>query len=200
MDEIVLRGMARWPQVPAVHGWLSLDRRGRWLLRGETIGNQATIDFINRNYARDDSGCWFFQNGPQRVFVTLGYTPLVYSLEPDGALRSHTGRQVRRVDRALLDDKGNVLLNTALGPGLVAASDLLPLAEGLCDGDGRLLDDEEVEAAVQHLDNSGDTSLWLKLGGGTPVAVERVREADAPVTLGFVREPQPVDGDEQCRP
>ena len=38
MDEDVLRAMTRWPDVPAVYGWLSLDRRGRWLIRGETLG------------------------------------------------------------------------------------------------------------------------------------------------------------------
>ncbi|HMN64893.1 MAG TPA: DUF2946 family protein, partial [Burkholderiaceae bacterium] len=32
MDEQVLHAMARWPDVPAVWGWLRLDRRGRWLL------------------------------------------------------------------------------------------------------------------------------------------------------------------------
>jgi hypothetical protein len=25
------------PEVPACYGWLSLDRRGRWRLRGETV-------------------------------------------------------------------------------------------------------------------------------------------------------------------
>jgi len=27
MDDIVIRGMLKWPDVPAVYGWLSLDRR-----------------------------------------------------------------------------------------------------------------------------------------------------------------------------
>ena len=80
MDEQVMRAMARWPHVPAVYGWLSLDRRGRWLIRGETISNRAALAFIGRNYAADERGRWYFQNGPQRVFVTLDYTPVVYFL------------------------------------------------------------------------------------------------------------------------
>ena len=48
MDERVLRSMAKWPDVPDVYGWLSLDRRGNWLLKGERIGNQALRDFISR--------------------------------------------------------------------------------------------------------------------------------------------------------
>ena len=27
MDDAVLRSMAKWPNVPDVYGWLSLDRR-----------------------------------------------------------------------------------------------------------------------------------------------------------------------------
>ena len=37
MDETGLRSMAKWPNVPAVYGWLTLDRRGNWLLQGERI-------------------------------------------------------------------------------------------------------------------------------------------------------------------
>src|ERR1051326_6893112 len=29
MDEIVARSLAKWPNVPAVYGWLALDRRGK---------------------------------------------------------------------------------------------------------------------------------------------------------------------------
>jgi len=57
MDDIVVRGMAKWPNVPAVYGWLSLDRRGNWLLKDPAsdsfgrIGNAALRAFIGRNYA-----------------------------------------------------------------------------------------------------------------------------------------------------
>ena len=84
MDDIVLRGMAKWPNVPAVYGWLSLNRRGQWLIKGDPITNPAVTAFIGRNYERDPGGSWFFQNGPQRVFVTLEYTPFVYRVLPEG--------------------------------------------------------------------------------------------------------------------
>ena len=77
MDPIVARAMARWPNVPAVYGWLALDRRGNWLIKGERITHQSMREFIARNYQPDDAGRWYFQNGPQRVYVTLAYTPLV---------------------------------------------------------------------------------------------------------------------------
>ena len=94
MDEIVVRAMQKWPNVPNVFGWLKLDRRGHWLVKSRTggdartvferISNAAVVEFIGRNYQADDKGRWFFQNGPQRVFVTLEYTPLVYRLRADG--------------------------------------------------------------------------------------------------------------------
>src|SRR3989344_5797021 len=88
MDDIVLRGMAKWPNVPAVYGWLSLDRRGHWLLKGERVVKPGIAAFFGRNYSRDDQGRWFLQNGPQRVYVTLDYTPHVYRVTspPDAPL------------------------------------------------------------------------------------------------------------------
>jgi len=75
MDEIVLRSMLKWPDVPAVYGLLSLDRRGSWMIRpSRTLRahrHAAVREFIGRNYASDSEGRWYFQNGTQRVFVAL---------------------------------------------------------------------------------------------------------------------------------
>jgi hypothetical protein len=128
-----MRGIARWPDVPAVYGWLALDRRGNWLLReGEggafsRIGNAALRDFIARNYAADDRGCWFFQNGPQRVYVRLAYTPLV--IRHDGeALVDHCGRAVQ-AEGSFLDDEGSVLVLGQHGIGLLDDRDLARFAD-----------------------------------------------------------------------
>ena len=122
MDEIVLRSMAKWPDVPDVYGWLSLDRRGNWLLKGQRIGNAALRDFISRNYTSDAQGRWFFQNGPQRVFVTLAYAPLVVRYEGD-ALLDHCGR-VFSATASFLDGEGSVLLLGAAGLALLDDRDL----------------------------------------------------------------------------
>jgi len=122
MDEIVLRSMAKWPDVPDVYGWLSLDRRGNWLLKGERIANPAVRDFISRNYAVDARGCWYFQNGPQRVFVALAYMPLIVHLDGD-ALSDHCGRPYERTDMCL-DDEGSLLMRGKSGPALLDDRDL----------------------------------------------------------------------------
>lgn len=123
MDEIVARSLAKWPNVPAVFGWISLDRRGRWRIKGETISNRALNEFIGRNYEADARGRWYFQNGPQRVYVQLAYAPLVVHLE-GGTLIDHCGRAFEGGEK-LLDDEGSLLI---AGGGTVALVDDRDLA------------------------------------------------------------------------
>ena len=126
MDDAVARSLARWPNVPAVYGWLELDRRGNWRIRSgnatparfEKIGNAALRDFISRNYEADAQGRWYFQNGPQRVYVKLAYAPLVVHFEGD-ALVDHCGRPFRPLAE-FLDEEGSVLLQ---GQGSIALLD-----------------------------------------------------------------------------
>ena len=127
MDEIVARSMAKWPNVPAVYGWLSLDRRGSWRIKAERISNAALREFIARNYQADERGCWYFQNGPQRVFVELAYTPLVVHYE-DEALLDHCARPFS--SRSFFqDDEGSVLVEGERGIALLDDRDLSRLAE-----------------------------------------------------------------------
>ncbi len=128
MDEIVARSLAKWPNVPAVYGWLSLDRRGNWLIKGEKIGNAALREFIGRNYEPDAQGRWYFQNGPQRVYVALAYTPLVVHYEGERLL-DHCGRAYEG-DTAYQDDEGSVLIAGARTIALLDDRDLARFAEG----------------------------------------------------------------------
>ena len=122
MDDSVVRSLAKWPNVPAVHGWLELDRRGNWLIKGGRIGNAALRDFIGRNYEADGEGRWFFQNGPQRVYVKLAYTPLVVHYEGQELLDQCGRAFVAR--KAYLDDAGSVLLEGEQGIALLDDRDL----------------------------------------------------------------------------
>ncbi len=127
MDEIVVRSLAKWPNVPAVYGWLSLDRRGNWLIKGEKIGNLALREFIARNYEADAQGRWFFQNGPQRVYVTLAYTPLVVHYEGERLL-DHCGRPFA-ARTVFQDDEGSVLAEGERGIALLDDRDLARYAD-----------------------------------------------------------------------
>lgn len=127
MDDAVARSIARWPNVPAVYGWLSLDRRGNWRIKGERIGNVALREFIGRNYGADARGCWYFQNGPQRVYVALAYTPFVVRHEGE-RLFDQCGRAIA-LRQTYLDDEGSVLVLGQYGIALLDDRDLERYAE-----------------------------------------------------------------------
>ena len=139
MDEIVVRSLAKWPNVPAVYGWLELDRRGNWRIKGERIGNAALRDFIARNYAADEKGCWFFQNGPQRVYVELEAAPWVWRLTPGTPCGMHTHTGVQAACRsAWLDERGRLFLHSDAGFGLVHSLDMEFAAQAVESGTWQL--------------------------------------------------------------
>ena len=181
--------MAKWPDLPAVYGWLGLDRRGRWRLGGELIANDAANRFIDRNYACDEDGRWFFQNGPQRVFVSLEYAPFVYRLDDAGTFTTHNGYAAGAALAASLDEERNVTVVTELGPGLVDDRDLDALSERLASPDGEPMDDDAVEAALRAAAAPGPARLGLACGSGAVTPIEFIPTAELPGHLGFVREP-----------
>jgi len=192
MDDLVLRGMAKWPNVPAVYGWLSLDRRGQWLIKGERISNPTVTAFIGRNYERDERGCWFFQNGPQRVFVQLDYAPLVLRVVgAEGAapeFEGHTGKRVATVEGAWLDEDGSLLLSTDLGPGLVHDHDLPLIEAAFVDVNGNPLEEAVLEELMDLAAQQRAVPLWLRFRERN-VKVDPIRSDAVPAHFGFVRDP-----------
>lgn len=141
MDDIVKQALKKWPNVPHCYGWLALDARGDWYMRddrvqaagpfpkvkGSRILHEKLREFIERNYLVDDAGCWYFQNGPQRVYVELEAAPWVWRLEAvAGAaprITSHTGLAAV-FESAWLDERDRLFLATDLGLGLVHTLDM----------------------------------------------------------------------------
>lgn len=199
MDEIVLRGMAKWPNVPSVYGWLSLDRRGHWLLKGERVANPDIAAFFGRNYASDGQGRWFFQNGPQRVYVALDYTPHVYRIvsAPGAPLQlvSHSGACARTIHAAHIDEQGQLLLETDLGIGLLHDRDLETMiprfSAGAAGGETALA------AALDALQAGERVALELDLGG-TRIPALPIRCNEVPGRFGFVARPVQPEGQEEC--
>jgi hypothetical protein len=137
MDDIVKAALKKWPNVPACYGWLALDARGDWYMRddrvqaagpfpqvkGSRINHDKLREFIHRNYACDEHGAWFFQNGPQRVYVALEAAPFVWRVHADDRVFSHTGLPAA-VRSTWLDDAGRLFADTDLGFGLVHTQDM----------------------------------------------------------------------------
>lgn len=128
MDDIVRAALQKWPNVPDVYGWLSRNRRGEWLLKGEVIRHAPLIEFIERNYEQDTRGCWFFQNGPQRVFVELAGAPFCARLAPDEQ-NYRLGGQDYRASALYLTDEGSIYLVLAGKPALLDDRDAITWLE-----------------------------------------------------------------------
>jgi hypothetical protein len=137
MDDIVRQAIAKWPHVPHCYGWLGLDARGGWYMRddrtqaagpfprakGALLRHEKLVEFIHRNYEHDEAGRWFFQNGPQRVYVELEAAPLVMRVGPQAQVTAHTGA-VLDVRGCVVDEQGRLFADTALGLGLVHSLDM----------------------------------------------------------------------------
>lgn len=144
MDDIVKQAMIKWPQVPDCYGWLGLDARGDWYLRdlptqaagdfpqakGQRLEHVQLLAFIGRNYERDARGCWYFQNGPQRVFVELEAAPWILRIDSQGVVHTHTGLALD-AQVCLLDELGRVYLDSTRGLGLVHSLDVVEAAAQL---------------------------------------------------------------------
>lgn len=147
MDDIVRQAMAKWPHVPHCYAWLAMDARGDYYMRDERVQRQGAfgsspaakgsrvnhdklLGFIHRNLACDERGCWYFQNGPQRVYLELEAAPWVWRFQPDGRVLSHSGSAVQ-LGAAYLDEAGRLFFDSDLGFGLTHTQDVAAAADWL---------------------------------------------------------------------
>ena len=203
MDEVVLAALKKWPDVPDVYGWMELDLRGRYRLRTgrgepatfESISNLALTGFIGRNYQCDKAGRWFFQNGPQRVFVRLALTPWVYRLHGTNAPLTHTGLEVARLRGLVLDNLATPVLLTDLGPGLVDDRDLAQLQGLLTTANGSALGDMALEQWLAAPEGGDIRLAW----SGNSLPVTYIERGQLGERLGFDPTPHPPTGSPPCR-
>jgi hypothetical protein len=177
MDDIVRQAMAKWPNVPHCYGWLGLDARGNWYMRddpaqaagpfpqskGSLLRHDKLIEFIQRNYESDAQGQWFFQNGPQRVYVELESAPYVWRVDARLGVVSHTGKAAK-VQGAVVDEHGRVYLDTDIGFGLVHTLDVEAAADA-------------IERKAWRMQEIGELELPSRFGFVRSPAAARAKEA-----------------------
>lgn len=200
MDEIVKQALAKWPNVPHCHGWLALDARGYWRMRdehaqrhdlpGERITSPALIGFIQRNYTHDDEGRWYFQNGPQRVYVDLEATPYIARTHAHGFVL-HTGQPVTRLDAVWLTDHGRLLLQTQGEPCLLDDRDMAECLPRIR-RDQHAIDDDSL---LHWLELEGKDHVLTFGDGRDCVPVTFMKEDALETQFGFVKHPQAPRGD-----
>jgi len=194
MDELVKQALAKWPNVPHCYGWLGLDARGHWRMRdqqaqqqqlpGDKIAHEALLGFINRNYGHDERGCWFFQNGPQRVYVNLEATPYIARSDPRHGFVLQTGAPLAQIEQAYLCDNGALILRQGEVVAQVDDRDMAQVLPALR-LDGQALSDEALLAWLE----AGQGSLIL-LHDGKEIAVQPLRYDAVPQTFDFQPMPQ----------
>ncbi|MGY8843724.1 MAG: DUF2946 family protein [Gammaproteobacteria bacterium] len=171
IDKSVQKAMAKWPEVPECFGWLNLNRRAEWSIKGEKIHHVKTQRFLQRNYNFDKLGRWFVQNGPQRVFVSLEYTPRLYGFSSHSGFYIHNEAKIPVLLDFFLDEYGNLLLSTSLGVGVV--------------------DDRDLSAASDLIEAVNDIPTELSYRGKN-YKIKPIAKALVPKHFGFVQNPRQV--------
>jgi Protein of unknown function (DUF2946) len=193
MDDIVKQAMAKWPNVPHCYGWLALDARGNWRMRdeaaqraaapGDKLTNAALVGFINRNYLVDERGCWYFQNGPQRVYVNLEATPFIARTDPAQGLVLHTGQAMAAPEQVVMFETGSIAVRAGERLAQLDDRDVAQLLLAM-ELDGEPVADDGLLAWLE----GGPGRLALRWQG-REIAVERLAFDEAPRRFGFVQRP-----------
>jgi hypothetical protein len=194
MDEIVKQAMAKWPNVPHCYGWLALDARGGWRMRdeaaqrdglpGDKLTNAALVGFINRNCQHDERGCWYFQNGPQRVYVSLEATPFIARTDPGAGFVLQTGAVLSTPDQVFVTEAGQLILQSGETVAQLDDRDLAPLLASL-ELDGATVNDDALIAWLT--ESNGPMELSY---GGWRLPVQRIASAQLAAHFSFVQQPQ----------
>lgn len=195
MDEIVRQAMAKWPNVPHCYGWLALDARGGWRMRdeaaqqagraGDRIANEALLNFINRNYGHDGDGRWYFQNGPQRVYVDLEATPYVARTDPAQGFLLQTGEALTQIDQVCMTERGQLILQAGDKVALLDDRDLAQCSAALSIAGASASD----EALLDWLSQATPAPMTMR-HGGRELPVQRIASAELAQRFGFVPQPR----------
>jgi hypothetical protein len=176
-DDDVRRALEKWPDVPACYGWLGLGRRGDWLIKGAAVTHRRAVEFLSRNYARDHKGRYFVLNGPQRAYCDLAYTPWLYRMDGRDRLLTHTAKHAVDLTAMIVDETGDLLLDSEHGIGL--------------------LDDRDLERFITCVEASG--SNREDYGDLTALLCDLSTDDTAFVTLAWAAKKVPVRSMERAR-
>lgn len=194
MDEIVKQALAKWPSVPHCYGWLALDARGAFRMRdeatqqanlpGDIIRHTALLAFIYRNYTHDERGAWFFQNGPQRVYVDLETTPFVARTDPVHQFVLHDGKLMTDMNEVCLTEQGQLVLHNSRQIAMLDDRDLAQCLT-LLKRQGKVINDDQL---LDWLASPTDDLSLSTLTGDIPV--RWVKSDRLASSFGFIRRPE----------
>jgi hypothetical protein len=161
-------------------------------LAGSVIQHAALNEFISRNYACDSLGRYFFQNGPQRVFITLDATPWIARITPSAngpQLLTQCGTEIQ-AHGALSDEKGNIYITGLIPQSLSDKTDgtVFSKAESLS---AALLHDHDLDLFSEQSKVQEDAcsfrGTWLWNGKNLPI--EPIHSIELSERFHFIKAP-----------
>ncbi|MFM7761014.1 MAG: DUF2946 family protein [Burkholderiaceae bacterium] len=195
MDEIVRQALAKWPNVPDCYGWLALDARGMFRMRdaaaqaagarGDVIRHPALLSFIHRNYQKNTDGAWYFQNGPQRVYVQLEQTPFVARSDPAHGFVAHDGNPLSPLESIWITQEGRLILGAGERIAMIDDRDLAECLPKLSLGHKPMAD---ADLLAWLTEDHGELQFTH---AGRTLMVHRLLQQDLGDALGFQQSPQP---------
>ncbi len=196
MDELVTQALVKWPDVPHCYRWLALDARGVWRMRdaqmqllglvGDRISNSALLGFINRNYLSDERGAWYFQNGPQRVYVDLEAAPYIAHTDPLQGFVLHTGEPLSTIDGIWMTSDGRFVLKSLGKIATLDDRDLTACLDNLRIN-GHAIDDDQLLAWL----SASTHDMLMFHHASREIPVQRIPDDDVEKHFGFVQTPLP---------
>ena len=196
MDPQVQQALIKWPNVPHCFGWLALDARGNWRMRdnqaqtlnllGDKIHNPTLRAFINRNYLADEIGRYYFQNGPQRVYVNLQATPYIAQFFPDLGWILHTGQKMPLCNQVWMTEDGAIILKSG---NYVAQIDDRDMTQALAQIkiNGRVATTEEL---MDFLENKKPSELYQMAFENVILPLKKATLQQLAAQIPFVVEPK----------
>ena len=192
----------KWPNVPDVYNWLELDNRGNWCIKNEKISHKGLIKFINDHYSSDDKGRWFFQNGPQRVFVKLHSTPFILSIALNDDViyfKTQTNQVIQQIEQFWLDNNGRLLLSWDQYLGLLSDRDLSMMSDYIVpvNANGQQEFDQISGLDIPSSFSENKIPFNLKLNNRL-YDIRPIRERDFSRLFNFEPNPAPPVGSPDC--
>ena len=192
----------KWPNVPDVYNWLELDNRGNWCIKNEKISHKGLIKFINDHYSSDDKGRWFFQNGPQRVFVKLHSTPFILSIALNNDViyfKTQTNQVIQQIEQFWLDNNGRMLLSWDQYLGLLSDRDLSMMSDYIVpvNANGQQEFDQISDLDITSSFSENKIPFNLKLNNRL-YDIRPIRERDFSRLFNFEPNPAPPVGSPDC--
>jgi hypothetical protein len=150
---------------------------------GDIIRHESLLNFIYRNYDCDTRGAWYFQNGPQRVYVELEATPFIARTDPELGFVLHDRTPMHDIDQLFMTNSGQLIIQSHQKIAMLDPNDLAHCLAMLYVENHAIADEDLLKWLI-----APNQSLQMKLGKQF-INVEWVDSNQLQKRFGFIAHP-----------